>query len=106
PKRFRDYGTCLRAVAQNGSVLQHVPEELRTEELCRTALDPDQFPHVDFPLRYEDYLRGVSVSGSLLARVPLEFRDAEMCAAAIAKQRDAATHVPPKALRQLADSAP
>lgn len=97
PREFRDRELFLRAVRQNGTILHFVPHHLRDEEICRAAIaiNPDQFPHATFDLRYEDYLAGVAMSGSLLARVPLRFRDEEMCLAAFRKQFDASYHIPP-----------
>lgn len=128
PPEFLDEDLCVDVVSANGSLVNDVPDEWRTERVWRAAVannasmfcfmpqryrdeetcmrvieaSPDQFTHVDYPLRYADYLRGVRVSGSLLARVPLEYRDEAMCRAAVEKQADARAHVPKGIAEKLA----
>ena len=80
-------------VAQNGWMLQSIPEEHRTAELCRMAIDKagvkvtNTYTILDYipkTLRTEEMcLRAVDRDGAAIRSVPEEVKTYEMCYRAI-----------------------
>ncbi len=69
----------LAAVNQDGYALQHVPNKLRTPEICMAAVNQD---------------------GYALQYVPNELRTPEICMAAVAKSKDAIKFINDEQLKQ------
>jgi hypothetical protein len=85
------------ALRQNGGALLHVPEDLRTEELCRIAVAQNAGALLHVPadlLTDEIYRIAVAENGWALEYVPEKLRTDEMCRIAIAQDSRALGYVP------------
>lgn len=77
---------CLEAVAADGAVLCHVPERLRTRELCEVAVHNRPLAIFSVPETVLDeplVVKAVSAHGALLRHVPEPLRTEQVCVAAV-----------------------
>jgi hypothetical protein len=101
PEDLRTEEMCRNAVAQDGAALEYIPEHLRTEEICRIAVAKNggALYHVPQRLRTEEMCRiAVAQDGGALVYVPEHLRTEEICRIAVAQHGRALEHVP-EALR-------
>jgi hypothetical protein len=75
PEEMRTEQLCRRAVEKNGRALRHVPEKLRSREICNLA---------------------IQTRGLALEYVPEQFKTPEMCQQAVEDQSRALEFVPDK----------
>lgn len=77
---------CLEAVAINGAVLRHVPERLRTRDLCEVAVHNHPSAIFGVPETVLDeplVVKAVSAHGKLLRHLPEQLRTEQVCIAAV-----------------------
>ena len=101
PERLRTPELCAEAVRFNTESLQDVPEELKTVELCMEAIRNDPYALLFVPDRMKTEtlcVECVRRNGLALAGVPVEWRTPELCAEAVRECAMALGYVP-EALR-------
>jgi len=99
PEDLRTEELCRIAVAQNGGALLHVPEDLITEEMCRIAVTQNGWAleYVPEKLRTDEMCRiAVTRDGKALFFVSDELRTEELCRIAVAQNGAAFACVPEK----------
>ena len=98
--RLRVY---LAAVRKDGFALAHVPEKLRTEEICRAAIfrprsrimfEAELLDYVPEELRLSVCLAGVQERGYVLYCLPEQLKTPEICLAAVQNDGLALQYVP------------
>jgi hypothetical protein len=105
PENLRTDEMCRIAVAENGGALEHVPQKLCTDEMCRIAVAEDgrALYYVSEKLRTDEMCRiAVARDGESLYYVPEALRTEEVCKIAIAQagaQNGLALHYVPEKLR-------
>ncbi|MFY0564924.1 DUF4116 domain-containing protein [Archangium lansingense] len=96
PDVLRDRETCLE-IAARGILLDQVPEDFRSREVClpNVARDPYALASVPEDLRDREMcLAAVRGFGEQLCFVAEPLRDEELCRAAVASASEALSHVP------------
>lgn len=85
PIDSRTYELCLYAVQQNGMEIQFVPQEHRTNELCSVAVSGDgmTIEYVPPYLKQDFCSLAVKQNGMALARVPTLLKTKEVCSQAV-----------------------
>jgi hypothetical protein len=87
------------AIEQNGLILQHIPEEYRTPELCRLAVEQYGLALYYVPGKYQTpelYRLAVEQDGHALRHVPEHKRTHELCWFTVERNGLALRHVPKK----------
>jgi Domain of unknown function (DUF4116) len=103
PEKLRTEEICRIAVAQNGGALFSVPQNIRTDEMCRIAINQNGAALKDVPenLRTEEMCRiAVAKLGMVLYHVPQKLRTDGMCKIAVAQNGGALLAVPEKLLTE------
>ena len=97
PEELRTEEICRIAVTQSGYALEYVPEELKTEELCRIAVMKEciALEYVPETFKTEELCHiAVTGSGYALEHVPEALKTEELCLAAVQKNGAAFRYVP------------
>jgi hypothetical protein len=91
----------VEAIKQNGSLLEYVPKNLRTIDLCMIAVTTSDIWRPALRSVPEEFkskelcMSAVKQNGESLAYVPIELRTKEMCVAAVKTDWKAVQYVPP-----------
>jgi exosome complex RNA-binding protein Rrp4 len=99
PEELKTEEMCRIAVAQNGRALQYAPWDLRTREICRLAATQNGMALTEVPerLRTEDMCQiAVAQDGRALEHVPQKLRTEDLCRVAVGQNGLALDHVPQK----------
>ncbi len=86
PNKLKTVEMCLSAVQQNGGALAYVPDELKTKEMCLVAVrqDGNTLRYVPEKLKTEEIcLIAVQQDGCALGYVPVILKTVEMCLVAV-----------------------
>jgi hypothetical protein len=89
----------IKAVQYDGYALKYVPENLRTEEICKIAVQQNGYAleYVPIKLRTEEICHlAVQQNGMALQYVPIKLRTEEICHLAIQQTGWALQYVPEK----------
>lgn len=85
------------AIKQNGAALQHVPDEMKTEEMCMTAVQQTggALKYVPKKMKNEKMcMTAVQQDGMALQFVPNTLRTKDMCTAAVKQDGYSLKYVP------------
>ena len=80
------YNEYLEQVKKDGCVLEFVPDEYKTEEICKIAVQQNGYALEDVPVEYrtEEICKiAVQQNGYALEDVPVEYITEELCKIAI-----------------------
>jgi hypothetical protein len=97
PEKLRTDEICSIAVAQNGLALEFVPWDQRTEDMCRIAVAQNggALEHVPYKLRTEEICRiSAARNGEALRYVPEDLLTSDLCKIAITQNGYALWAVP------------
>ncbi len=86
PEEFKTFELCKLALQQYPHNLIHVPKHILNEELCNVAMAKSRFIYDRIPescRTYEFYLTNVKRYGNFFTNVPIKFQTLEMCMAAV-----------------------
>lgn len=96
---FNSYEYWLGIVQKKGYALEFTPEEFKTKELYKVALQDDGCYLMNVPEEFKDQdicLTAVQKDGLALQFVPTNLRDYELCSKAVAQNGFAFQYVPDK----------